>query len=220
MNRIVSVLLVAALAVGSAAVTAVAGTGFPNVKGKAETYSLNNAVGKNGITFHSVMPVEEIHGTADAVTGRFKLDPTNLEATTGEFAVEVTSMKTAIATRDEHMYSSTWLDAEKYPTISAIFKSLTNVKATLQDGRYVATAKAVGTFTMHGVTKPLSADVVITWIPSSAETAKRAPGNLAMITANFTVALADFGVKGKGDVIGTKVGKTIDVKTSFFANVQ
>ncbi len=216
MNRIAHVLILSSLAV----VTAIAGTGFPNVKGKAESYSLNNAVGKNSITFHSVMPVEEIHGTADDVTGRFQLDPTNLEMTKGEFTVQVLSMKTAIAKRDEHMYSSTWLDAEKFPTISAIFKSLTNVKATLQDGRYVATAKAVGTFTMHGVTKPLTADVVITWIPASAETAKRASGNLAMITANFTVALADFGVKGKGDVIGTKVGKTIDIKTSFFANVD
>lgn len=216
MNRIAHVLILSSLA----AVTAIAGTGFPNVKGKAESYSLNNTVGKNSITFHSVMPVEEIHGTADDVTGRFQLDPTNLEMTKGEFTVQVLSMKTAIAKRDEHMYSSTWLDAEKFPTISAIFKSLTNVKATLQDGRYVATAKAVGTFTMHGVTKPLTADVVITWIPASAETAKRASGNLAMITANFTVALADFGVKGKGDVIGTKVGKTIDIKTSFFANVD
>ncbi|MGA0046167.1 MAG: YceI family protein [Candidatus Kapaibacteriota bacterium] len=211
-----NVLLVALIA----ATAAFAGTGFSSVKGKSETYSLNNAVGKNGITFHSVMPVEEIHGTADEVTGRFQLDPTNLEMTKGEFTVQVTSMKTAIAKRDEHMYSSTWLDAEKYPTISAIFKSLTNVKATMQDGRYVATAKAVGTFTMHGVTKPLTADVVITWVPASAESAKRAPGNLALITANFTVALADFGVQGKGDVIGTKVGKTIDVKTNFFANVQ
>lgn len=216
MNGIAHVLILSSLA----AVTAIAGTGFPNVKGKAESYSLNNTVGKNSITFHSVMPVEEIHGTADDVTGRFQLDPTNLEMTKGEFTVQVLSMKTAIAKRDEHMYSSTWLDAEKFPTISAIFKSLTNVKATLQDGRYVATAKAVGTFTMHGVTKPLTADVVITWIPASAETAKRASGNLAMITANFTVALADFGVKGKGDVIGTKVGKTIDIKTSFFANVD
>ncbi len=216
MRRMLNVLLVALIA----ATAAFAGTGFSSVKGKSETYSLNNAVGKNGITFHSVMPVEEIHGTADEVTGRFQLDPTNLEMTKGEFTVQVTSMKTAIAKRDEHMYSSTWLDAEKYPTISAIFKSLTNVKATMQDGRYVATAKAVGTFTMHGVTKPLTADVVITWVPASAESAKRAPGNLALITANFTVALADFGVQGKGDVIGTKVGKTIDVKTNFFANVQ
>ena len=216
MRRMLNVLLVALIA----ATAAFAGTGFPSVKGKSETYSLNNAVGKNGITFHSVMPVEEIHGTADEVTGRFQLDPTNLEMTKGEFTVQVTSMKTAIAKRDVHMYSSTWLDAEKYPTISAIFKSLTNVKATMQDGRYVATAKAVGTFTMHGVTKPLNADVVITWVPASAESAKRAPGNLALITANFTVALADFAVQGKGDVIGTKVGKTIDVKTNFFANVQ
>lgn len=198
----------------------VAGTGFPNVKGKSESYNLNNAVGNNSVTFHSVMPVEEMHGTADDLTGRFQLDPTNLELTKGEIIVGVLSMKTAIAKRDEHMYSSTWLDAEKYPTISYVFKSLSNIKATLQDGRYVATAKATGNFTMHGVTKPLTADVVLTYVPASKETAKRASGNLVMVTASFSVPLADFGVKGKGSVIGKEISPTIDVKAQIFANAD
>lgn len=197
-----------------------AGTGFPNVKGKSEAYNLNNAVGNNSVTFHSVMPVEEMHGTADDVTGRFQFDPTNLELTKGEIIVGVMSMKTAIAKRDEHMYSSTWLDAAKYPAITYVFKSLTNVKATLQDGRYVATAKATGTFTMHGVTKPLTADVVITYVPASKETAKRAAGNLVMVTASFSVPLADYGVKGKGSVIGKEISPTIDVKAQIFANAD
>jgi len=199
-------------------VSAMAGTGYPNVKGSSEVYNLNDAVGKNALTFDSDAPLEKIHGTADGITGTFRLDPTNLELTKGEIIVPVRSMKTAITKRDEHMYGAKWLDADKYPNITFVFKSLKDVKATLKDGRYVASGKAVGTFMCHGVSKPLIADVTITYVPQNDETKKRASGNFVMVTADFSVALADYNITGTGDIVGTKVGKEIKIQANLFAN--
>ena len=199
-------------------VSAQAGTGFPDVKGSMGVYNLNNKVGANSVTFDSDAPMEKIHGTADEIQGTFGLDPSNLEATKGEFILQVRSMKTAITKRDEHMYSSKWLDADQYPQISFLFKGLSNVKATKKDGRYVATATANGKFTLHGVTKPISADVMITYVPESKETAKRASGNLVMVTATFSVKLADHNIKGTGNIVGTKVGEQIQIEAKLFAN--
>ena len=176
-------------------------TGIPGVSSGAKKFSLNNTVGKNAIEFVSDAPAETINGTSEGVTGMFSLDAQNLEATTGTIDVSVMSMKTANSKRDEHMYDAMWLDAGKYPTISFAVKALKDVKVVTKDGRNVVTAKAVGTFTCHGVAVASAADITITYLPESAETKKRASGNLAMIEATFNVKLADHGIKGKAGVV-------------------
>jgi polyisoprenoid-binding protein YceI len=193
-------------------------TSIPGAAGGSKKYTLNNAVGKNAIEFVSDAPMEKINGTADGVDGSFMLDAANLEATTGKITVKVMTMKTANSKRDEHMYDAMWLDASKYPTIVFDVKSLKDVKITTKDGRSVVTATAVGSFTCHGVTKPSTANVTITYLPESAETKKRASGNLAMIEATFAVALADHSITGKSGVVGKSVGETIAVTAKVFSN--
>ncbi|MBU3678283.1 MAG: YceI family protein [Candidatus Kapabacteria bacterium] len=201
-----------------AATTLVSATAIPGAAGGAKKYSLNNAVGKNAIEFVSEAPVEKINGTADGVQGAFTLDAANLEATSGKIDVAVLTMKTANSKRDEHMYDAMWLDAAKYPTITFDIKSLKDVKVATKDGRSVVTATAVGSFTCHGVTKPTSASVTITYLPESADTKKRASGNLAMIEATFNVGLADHNITGKAGVVGKSVGETIAVTAKLFSN--
>lgn len=193
-------------------------TGIPGAQAGAKKYSLNNNVGKNGIEFVSDAPAETINGTSDGVTGAFNLDATNLEATTGTIQVSVMSMKTANSKRDEHMYDAMWLDAAKYPTITFTIKSLKDVKVSSKDGRNIVTAKAVGSFTCHGVAVNSTADVTITYLLESAETKKRASGNLAMVEASFNVKLSDHNITGKAGVVGKSVGETIAIKAKLFAN--
>lgn len=206
-------------AIAAVTVTSVAfATSIPGAAGGAKKYALNNAVGKNAIEFVSDAPMEKITGTSDGVDGSFMLDAANLEATTGNIEVKVMTMKTANSKRDEHMYDAMWLDAAKYPTITFTVKSLKDVKITTKDGRSVVTAKAVGTFLCHGVTKASTADVTITYLPESADTKKRASGNLVMIEAAFNVGLADHNITGKAGVVGKSVGETIAVKAKLFSN--
>ena len=206
--------VVAALAMSSLAMA----TSIPGATPGVKKYTLNNAVGKNAIEFVSDAPMEKINGNADGLDGSFNLDASNLEATTGTISVKVMTMKTANSKRDEHMYDAMWLDAAKYPTISFDVKSLKDVKVTTKDGRSVVTATAVGSFTCHGVTKQSTASITITYLPESAETKKRASGNLAMIEASFKVALADHNITGKAGVVGKSVGETIAVTAKLFSN--
>ena len=210
-----SLKVVALLAVSAVSVYA---TGIPGAQAGSKKFSLNNSVGKNSIEFVSDAPAETINGTSDGVTGSFNLDAANLEATTGTIQVSVMSMKTANSKRDEHMYDAMWLDAAKYPTITFAIKALRDVKVTSKDGRNVVTAKAVGSFTCHGVAVNSTADVTITYLPESTETKKRASGNLAMIEASFNVKLADHSITGKAGVVGKSVGETIAIKAKLFAN--
>ncbi len=197
-----------------------AATGFSGVSTGKKTYNLNNQVGANSLDFISEAPLENIKGTANGITGTFILDPSNLEATTGTITVQVRSMKTDIAKRDGHMYSSTWLDADKFPTIVYEVKGLKGLSVTSSGGKHVAKGQAVGTFTCHGVSQPLTANVEISFLPESEETKKRASGNLAMITATFNVALADFKIKGKEGLVGSNVGEVIKIRATLFANSQ
>jgi len=208
----------AALTLVTATSLLTAGTGIPGAPAGAKKYNLNNSVGKNGVEFVSDAPAEKINGTADGVIGTFTLDASNLEATTGRIEVKVETMKTANSKRDEHMYSDVWLDAAKFPSIMFDVKSLKDVKVTTKDGKSVITATAVGTFTCHGVTKPATAPITLTYLPESAETKKRASGNLVMIDTSFMVALADHNVTGKAGVVGKSVGQTIAVTAKLFAN--
>ncbi len=50
----------------------------------------------------------------------------------------------------------------------------------------------------------------------SEATKKRAAGDLVMINANFSVALKDYNVKGKGGIVGSKVGETIQLEAALF----
>ncbi|MCX6140311.1 MAG: YceI family protein [Candidatus Kapabacteria bacterium] len=195
-----------------------AGTGIAGAQSGAKKYTLNNAVGKNGIEFISDAPMEKITGTAEGVGGSFAFDASNIEATNGRIEVQVLSMKTANSKRDGHMYGESWLDAAKFATIAFDVKSLKDVKVVTKDGKSVVTATAIGSFTCHGVSKPSIAGITITYIAESPETQKRASGNLVMIEANFTVALAEHQITGKAGMVGKDVGETIDIKAKLFAN--
>lgn len=212
MNNIIALALLAVASLSTYA------TGIPGAQGGSKRFTLNNNVGVNNIEFVSDAPAETINGAAGGLTGSFMLDAQNLEATSGTIDVSVMSMKTANSKRDEHMYDAMWLDAAKYPSISFTVKSLKDVKVSTKDGRSVVTAKAVGSFSCHGIQVNSSADITITYLPESAETRKRASGNLAMIEGSFVVKLADHGIKGKAGVVGKSVGETIAIKAKLFAN--
>lgn len=197
---------------------AFAGTGFPASTPGTKTYTVNDNVGKNFVNFVSEAPIETINGTADGVSGTFEFDPTRVESTAGTIEVAVRTMKTANSKRDGHMYSDVWLAADTYPSVKFVVKSLKDVKLSTKDGRNVATAIALGTFTCHGVSVPSSASITLTYLPESAETKKRSPGNLVMIEASFSVTLADHKVEGANGLIGRSVGESITVDAKVFAN--
>lgn len=191
--------------------------GIATVWAGEKTFVLTNA-GKyrNQAQFTSSAPLETIVGTADGFSGQFTLDVVDFKRASGIVTLIVRSMKTGNTTRDGHMYGSDWLDAERFPTITYTLKRLDNPAITRENERTVVKATAIGDFTMHGVTRELPAQVTITYLPRSEKTQAISDGDLVLVQATFTVPLAQFGIKGKGTIVGSRVGETITVETTLF----
>ncbi|HLP41617.1 MAG TPA: YceI family protein, partial [Fibrobacteria bacterium] len=96
------------------------------------------------------MGISTVTGRFDKFDGSFDVDPKNVKATKGNLVIETASINTANGKRDEHLRSSDFFDAAKYPQIKFVSKEVKDVNE--KD----STATLVGDLTMHGVTKPVS----------------------------------------------------------------
>ena len=146
--------------------------------------------------------MEKIVGTCDAVQGEIETDLDALEKTKGRIALRVDCLKTGNTQRDEHMQGEMWLDAAQHPeivfTIDAV-KVLKSKKGEVSS----ASLEATGRFALHGQTTTLVTPVEVKW-----------KGNKLKAQVNFSIKLADYGVKGKDGVVGSKVGETIKISGS------
>lgn len=189
-----------------------------------KTFKLNPKIASPELKFESTAPLEDITGVvkdANKITSSVTLNPANIESATGKISFKIDGLKTGIDSRDEHLKDSDWLDAAKTPDISFELKELKNVKIKSTDaakGKSTAEASAVGTFSMRGKTKSLAVPVKLSFLKSSLETAKRAPGDLFFVEGTFEIALKDYDVKGSKGVVGSKVGEKITIKFKLYYN--
>jgi len=92
-----------------------------------------------------------VRGHFSDVATSGSIDPSNPSASSLEVTINVASLTTNNAQRDNDLRSSYFLELDKYPTIS--FKS-TRIEPAGQD-RYTLT----GDLTIKGITKPVTLDV-------------------------------------------------------------
>ena len=160
-------------------------------------------------TFFSTTPLEDITGLGNDVNGSVTFNVNDLTTLKGKVTVSVASIKTGIDLRDEHMRGAGWLNAESFPEISFEIKKVSDIKSVADNK---LTAKVTGNFTLHGVTKEVTADATLTYLDESEKTKSRAPGDLLGVQAKFNVKLSDYGVNNK--VIGQKVSENIEVSVN------
>jgi polyisoprenoid-binding protein YceI len=163
---------------------------------------------RTNITFESSTDFEQILGWTNKLTGKIIAD---LEKGTGsvKVATPVASMRTGIELRDEHMRSPGWLDAGSFPDISFVSD---NVKR-LSDGRW----EALGTFTMHGVSRDLRTLVEVKEISAAlAEKAGLESGEWLRISTSFEVKLSEFDIEIPG-MAAAKVNDLWKVRVQLFA---
>lgn len=96
------------------------------------------------------MMISNVKGAFSGVKGTVVYDPDAPETGSVEADIDASTISTLDQTRDTHLKSADFLDAEKYPTIT--FRS-TSLRA---NGRGL---KIDGNLTIHGVTKPVTLDV-------------------------------------------------------------
>lgn len=108
---------------------------------------------------HSKVQFSVSHMVISDVTGQFRKFDGNITSAGDDFSkgrvemtMQVASINTDNEKRDEHLKSADFFDAQKYPEIKFVGKSLKKVKGN----KY----KLTGNFTMKGVTRPITLDVI------------------------------------------------------------
>ena len=138
---------------------------------------------RNLATIENESDFEAFTGKTNKVTGTITFDPTKKKGQ-GTISVDVASIDTGIALRNDHMKSEGWLDAAKYPSITFTTSSAKNMGGD----KY----KVNGTLTLHGVTKPVTAVVTLRYrAQGDATKAAGFDGDVVQISSKFVIKLTD-----------------------------
>lgn len=168
------------------------------------------------IAFVSEAEIETIHGTTNQMSGTFFVD---FEALTGRcnLTVPVAGLRTGIPTRDEHLRSDAWLDAEKHRNITLTSSAITLTEK--KPGRvYTATIK--GELTVHGVAKERTIEATVIRLPEKLGK-KMGAGDWVKLTSRFDVQFEDHEITiPNAEQVGPKVSTTWSVSASVFATTE
>jgi polyisoprenoid-binding protein YceI len=149
--------------------------------------------------------ISNVRGEFGKMSGVVSFDGKDYSSIKAEAVIDVTSINTREKKRDDHLRSSDFFDAAKYPTITFRSKRVEGVKGS--------SFNLVGDLTMHGVTREVTLAVEATPIIKGMSGERR-------IGAQATARLnrQDFGVKwnraldGGGVVVGDEVQITLDLE--------
>jgi len=185
-------------------------------------FHVDDPMHRNMVTFTSKAPLEDMVGTANALTGYLVFDPNNPnKGVRGSVAVPVKKMDTGIPLRDEHMQNEAWLNAEQHSHIKFTVTESNDLKLVKRgDGFSTYDVTLVGPFTVNGVTKQREIPARIVYLEESEKTKTKRPGNLLAVRSDFQVPLADHKIKGFEGVVGSKISDSIEVEVSIFASDQ
>jgi polyisoprenoid-binding protein YceI len=177
--------------------------------GAPQTFDFKDPKGVNNVIFKTDAVLESINGAASGVSGTITFDPAKPAATKGKIIVAANSLTVPNKMMNEHLFSPMWLDVKTYPEIAFDVKEIKNVKTNGD----TTMGDAVGTFTLHGVSKDMTVPVKVTYLPG--KLGQRVPnmkGDLLVIRTNFELKRTDFKINpGSGN---DKVSDEINLSLS------
>lgn len=135
------------------------------------------------------------------IEGKLVLDQENPAASSVEVTIPVDQVNTGVPKLDDHLKTADFFDVAQFPT--ATFVS-TSVEPTSD-----ATATVTGDLTLHGVTRPVTLEVVLNKI------AKNPFGkDTAGFSATAVIKRSDFGVSAYLPGLGDEVMLEIDSESN------
>lgn len=159
------------------------------------------------VTFTSDAPLETINGVSSRASGTVRLDPADLSTASATVSVPIASLRTGIDLRDRHLRGEDWLDAERYP--NATFELVRVEGARALQPNQDARLRVVGRFTLHGVTREVTATVRAKWDG----------GGRLRARARFAIQLDQFGVS-INPAVRLKVSNDIRVTIDLLATAE
>lgn len=132
--------------------------------------------------------------------GTLTLDEKKPQDSKVSVTIPVANVITGIPKLDEHLKSSDFFDAAKYPTATFVSDK---VKLEGKDR-----AKVYGTLTLHGVSKPVMLDVKLNKLAMSPVSNKKTAG----FSATAKLKRSDFGISAYLPGLGDEVKLNIEVE--------
>lgn len=114
-----------------------------------DSYKIDPA--RSTIAFRLSHMMGKVNGKFTRFEGRIEVDRDHPQQSSVNVKIATGSIDTGIATRDTHLLSAEFFNAEKFPSIT--FKSRSVKQTGPQSG------DIVGDLTMHGVTRPITLHV-------------------------------------------------------------
>jgi polyisoprenoid-binding protein YceI len=174
--------------------------------------------GGSKAVFVSDAMLETINGVSSQLHGSITADPENLSNVRGTLEVPVKSLRTGIDLRDEHLRGEEWLNASRYPAIKF---EITGVEgASKLPPNQTKRLKVKGRFSVHGVTKNVTAEARVKYIPLNDEMRKKGiHGDVIRGRARFKIELDDYNIDIPTPV-RLKVSNELQINVDFRAIAQ
>ncbi len=193
------------VAAWTAAVVLAMGTGVVSAQATQWKIDANHSEADFAIKH---MSISTVHGTFRGISGTVTFDPANVAKSGVEASIDVTSVDTGVAARDNHLKSPDFFDVAKFPTMT--FKSTSVHKV----GDHYDVA---GDLTLHGVTKPV---VLTLEEPGKSQIGMDGKSVHRGFTATTTINRNDFGLTWNGTLksgdtmLGNDVKIELDIEGS------
>ena len=174
--------------------------------------------GKNVIKFVSKAPLETIEGVTSRIDGNIDVDLTDAGTAAGQFEVDLTTLKTGIDMRDQHLRER-FVHTDSFPKATFRLKKVTKTGARSLPDSQPVDIKAEGEMTIHGVTKPVMVAGTVTYMKESEETQARLPGDLIHVDVNFPILLSDFNIE-RPKMLFMKLNDKVNIAVDVFASTK
>ncbi len=185
----------------SLAVVAAVGAALIALPALADEINFKMLPNYSRATFKTDAPLETIVGNTagEGVTGTLTVDPAKPQGAQGVIKVDLTTVNSGLAKRDEDMRGDKYLDTANPANRYAVFeiKSI-EVAGPLEPGKEMP-AKVSGTLTIKGKPVQTVADARVTWVkltPEQVEAQKRFgfTSDNIKVRAKFGTTFANHGI--------------------------
>lgn len=165
----------------------------------ARQYPIDNNHSTVGFSVPIMNGLSKVNGKFTDFTVTLTNDEKDITKSSVSVVIKATSISTGITARDNHLRTADFFEVEKYPEIT--FQSSHIEK----NGKQLI---AVGTFTMHGVSKEIALPFTITGIDKDPVAKKMNIGYAARIALNRR----DFGINWKHKSVPNFVGDNVEIE--------
>lgn len=174
--------------------------------------------GRNTVEFNSEAPIEVIVGTTNQISGNITFDPMDVQqAVSGRITVDLNTLTTGIALRDEHMKSDGYLNTAIYPLAEFDFDSPLKSDITKIEPGKPFDFVLGGKFSLHGVTRSITVTGKASYFKEVKELVDYGyPGDMISFNGAFQVKLSDYNIN-RPQMLMMKLAEDINVRVNFTA---